>query len=208
MTGMPASWIRRDFSTVGVTQYRPGRELAAVQAHLVGRALLCIDVSGSMSGAPLRAAVEGGLDFLGEAASAHYRCGLILWNGEVVVHLPTGTSQRKVEARLRAAAATGGTRLAPAVRAATAELGPLTGDRVVCVFGDGGIADPGPTEEAAAQARALGIRFVVRGLGSHASDSLASALHADGPPAERTIEDVGGVRRGIASMVASLRTPR
>jgi len=208
VTGVPASWIRRDFSTVGVTQYRPGRQLAAVQAHLVGRALLCIDVSGSMSGEPLHAAVEGGLDFLSEARSAHYRCGLILWNDQVVVHLPTGTSQRKVEARLRAAVASGGTSLAPAVSAATTELGPLTGDRVVCVFGDGGIGDPGPAEEAAARARGMGIRFVVRGLGPHASDSLASALDADGPRADRTIEDVGGVRRGIASMVESLRARR
>jgi len=205
---MTATWVRRDFGGTGVTQYKPGRHLNAIRAHLLGRALLCIDVSGSMSGAPLLAAIEGGGDFLDEAAAAGYRCGLVLWDHDVVAHLPTTSNLSAVRSRLNAASVSGGTALSPAIRVAIAELGPMTGDRVVCVFGDGGIGDPGPTADLAAQARALGIRFVVRGLGVGASTSLTTALQPDGDEAGRTIHGVGDMRRGIASMVRDMTTGR
>jgi Mg-chelatase subunit ChlD len=202
---MVASWVRRTYTAAGVTQYPPGPHLAAIAAQLAGRALLCIDVSGSMSGSPLRAAIDGGLDFLAEATEASYRCGLVLWSDTVNLHLPTDTPVDTVAAHLRTAAIRGGTLLAPTVRAAIDELGPMTGDRVVCVFSDGGIGDPGPTTEAAAEARALGIRFVVRGLGRTASASLADALRPDGEAADQIIDGVDGMRRGIASMAREMR---
>lgn len=205
---MVASWIRRDFADVGVTQYRPGPHLAAVQHHYLGRAVLCIDVSGSMSGAPLRAAIDGGLDFLTEARQARYDCGLVLWNSQVVAHLPTSSPDTRVRAQLRAAVSSGGTALAPALRVAIDELGPLSGDRVVCVFGDGGIGDTALAEQLAAQARALGIRFVVRGLGSGAGSGLARVLTPDEQDATQTVQHVGDLRRGIASMAADLRLGR
>lgn len=203
------SWVRRDFGGVGVTQYRPGPQLAAVQEHFLARALLCIDVSGSMWGAPLAAAIEGGLDFLTEAEKAGYRCGLVLWHHDMDVYLPTTTSPEKVRARLRTARADGGNQLRPTLRAAIKELGPMTGDRVVCVFGDGDVGDEAHTAADAAQARALGIRFVVRGLGSGASGCLSRTLTPDEPDAPtQTVDDVGTLRRGIASMAASLRAGR
>jgi len=200
-----ASWVRRTYTAAGVTQYPPGPHLAAIAAHHTGKALLCIDVSGSMSGAPLGAAIEGGLDFLAEAGEAGYRCGLVLWSDTVNLHLPTDTPADVVTARLRAAGICGGTLLAPTVRAAIDELGPLTGDRVVCVFSDGGIGDPAPTAEAADKARALGIRFVVRGLGCTASAGLAAALRPDGEAADQTIDGIDGMRREIASMAREMR---
>jgi len=207
---MVASWVRRNFDGVGVTQYKPGRHLEAVQDHFRGRALLCIDVSGSMHGAPLRAAVEGGLDFLAEAREAHYATGLVLWDHTVKVHLPTTAQPDRVRAALRSATCTGGTDLAPALRAAIKELGPMSGDRVVCVFGDGDIGNPAETEKLAKKARALGIRFVVRGLGDRSSRSLARVLTPDGGEEvrEQTVRDVGDLRRGIASMALSLRLRR
>lgn len=205
---MAASWVRRDFSGVGVTQYRPGPQLAAVQRHYLGRVLLCIDVSGSMSGAPLRAAIEGGLDFLTEARQAHYECGLVLWHHDVEAYLPTSTPFDEVVARLRSARSTGGNQLRPTLARAIAELGPLTGDRVVCVFGDGDVGDETATAAAAAEARALGIRFVVRGLGVHAGACLARSLTPDEQDGARTVTGVGDLRRGIASMAASLRRRR
>jgi Mg-chelatase subunit ChlD len=192
-----------------VTQYRPGQHLAAVQEHFLGTALLCIDVSGSMYGEPLDAAVAGGLDFLREAEQAGYRCGLVLWHHDIDVQLPTTARPADVRARLRAATASGGNDLTPTLRAAIAELGPRHGDRVVCVFGDGDVGDEASTAAEAARARALGIRFVVRGLGAGASACLARTLTPDEPDLpDRTVADVGTLRRGIASMAASLRAPR
>ncbi|MGI9004307.1 MAG: vWA domain-containing protein [Pseudonocardia sp.] len=205
---MVASWVRRDFAGIGVTQYRPGPHLAAVQEHYRGRALLCIDVSGSMSGVPLCAAIEGGLDFLTEARQARYACGLVLWDDTVVAHLPTSSPDATVRRRLRAATGGGGTALAPTLRVVIDELGPLSGDRVVCVFSDGAIGDAVLAEQLAMQARALGIRFVVRGLGSGASSGLARALTPGEHETKQTVHDVGDLRRGIASMVADMRQRR
>jgi len=205
---MVATWVKKVFDGVGVTQYPAGPHRKAIADHYGGRALLCIDVSGSMSGQRLRAAIDGGGDFLTEATEAGYRCGLVLWDDRVVVHLRTGTPLPLLRARLLVAASRGGTMLAPTVQAAIDELGELTGDRVVCVFSDGGIGDPGPTGVLAARARALGIRFVVRGLGPMAGSGLATVLEPDGDAAEQVITDVGGLRRGIASMVADMRSGR
>lgn len=203
---MAATWVRRSFAGLGVTQYPVGRHAKAIAAHLSGRALLCIDVSGSMSGDRLSAAIAGGRDFLTEAVEAGYRCGLVLWDDHVVAHFTTDSPLALVTARLLAARAGGGTMLAPTVQAAIDELGALTGDRVVCVFSDGGIGDPGPTATLAARARALGIRFVVRGLGPTAGPGLAAVLQPEGDAAEQVIADMGDMRRGIASMVADLRS--
>lgn len=207
---MIASWVRKDFGgAVGVTQYPPGPHLRAVQDHFRGRALLCIDVSWSMEGERLAAAVAGAQDFLTEAAEAHYACGLVLWNSRVVTHLPTNSEPSTVRNALRVARAGGGTTLAPTLRAAIKELGPIGGDRVVCVFSDGAINDAAQAERLAAEARALGIRFVVRALGSGASKSLVNVLRpAQDDAAARTIASVRDVRRGIASMVADLRKKR
>jgi Mg-chelatase subunit ChlD len=204
---MVASWVRREFGAVGVTQFPLGRHLRAAQDHFRGRALLCIDVSGSMAGEPLAEAVAGGADFLSEAREAHYDIGLVLWAGKVKIHLPTTADDDSVRAALLRARAGGGTQLAPALQVAIGELGALTGDRVVCVFGDGVIADTEEAEELAAQARALGIRFVVRGLGERASRNLAQVLTPEGGEVSRTqtVREVGDLRRGIASMVADLQ---
>jgi hypothetical protein len=205
---MVASWVRRNFDGVGVTQYKPGRHLEAVQDHYCGKALLCIDVSYSMEGAPLRAAVDGGLDFLSEARTAYYKCGLVLWAGRVVTHLRTNTDHEKVRGRLRSARPGYGTALAPTLRAAIKELGPMSGDRVVCVFSDGIIPDATEAARLAKRARALGIRFVVRGLGDEAGRSLGRILRPDQEDAAETIRNVGDLRRGIASMAVSLRAGR
>lgn len=205
---MVASWVRRHFSGVGVTQYRPGPHLPAVQEHFRCQALLCIDVSGSMSGAPLRAAIDGGLDFLAEARQARYDCGLILWDHRVVAYLPTTTSDARVRAWLRAATGGGGTALALPLQVAIAELGPLAGDRVVCVFSDGSISDPVAAERHAAHAHALGIRFVVRGLGPAASSGLTRLLTPGEQDAAQTVRAVEDLRRGIASMATEPRAPQ
>ena len=47
---MVSDWIRRSFDAVGVTQYKPGKHLAALQEPHLGKVILCIDVSSSMSG--------------------------------------------------------------------------------------------------------------------------------------------------------------
>ncbi len=202
---MAAGWVRRNYDSVGVTQYRPGRHLREVQDHYLGKVLLCIDVSGSMSGEPLRQAVAGGLGFVDEALDAHYRCGLLLWSDKVDVHVPLAAGEGRIRAALRTASICGGTCLAPALQVVIAELAPLTGDRVCCIFSDGDISDTQLAAHLAERARSAGIRFVVRGLGAGAALGLSDVVGAEGDRTEQVVADIGQLRGGIASMARSLR---
>jgi hypothetical protein len=161
-----------------------------------------------MAGARLQAAIEGGLDFLRQATEARYTCGLILSGGKVERHLPTTTPRTKVEPALKQARLGEYTRLTPALKSATRELGSLKGDRVICVFGDGGIADAAEATRAADKARKLGIRFVVRGLGDHASASLGRVLTPGIKNAGQTVGSVADMRRSIASMAVEVLASR
>jgi Mg-chelatase subunit ChlD len=74
-----ADWIRRPFSSPGLTQIPPGRHLRALQDRFGGgTVMLCIDVSGSMDGKPILEAVRGARTFVDEAVEARYRVGVLL----------------------------------------------------------------------------------------------------------------------------------
>ncbi|HEY6793022.1 MAG TPA: hypothetical protein VI365_37510, partial [Trebonia sp.] len=63
-----ASWIRRSFTSPGLTQIPPGPHLGKLQGKYGGgTVMLCIDVSGSMDGRPLTEAVRGARTFVVEA---------------------------------------------------------------------------------------------------------------------------------------------
>jgi Mg-chelatase subunit ChlD len=203
-----SSWTRRRFDGVGLTQSPPGPHLAALQARYGGTVLLCIDVSGSMTGEPLRQAIAGGGEFLAEAEKAHYRCGLVLWSNTVIRYVPPNTPVRKVRAALEAAVASGGTTLSPALRLGTKELGPLTGDRVLCVFSDGGISDRREAAELARRLCAMGVRIIVRGLGHGAATALAELACPGDEDDQRMIAKVAEIGSGIASMARGLTIRR
>jgi predicted metal-dependent peptidase len=195
---MTAAWVRRDYSAIGVTQSPPGPHLRALQSRYTGKVLLCIDVSGSMSGHPLRQAVAGAREFFAEAVAAHYDVGLILWSDSVVTHVPLSAETDGVSRALDAAHIVGGTNVTPCLELGIRDLGPLTGDRVMAVFGDGDIGNVKRAKDAAGRAAALGIRIIVRGLGTGAARSLEQiATEHDGPT---VIESADAIRTGIASM--------
>jgi Mg-chelatase subunit ChlD len=203
-----SSWTRGRFDGVGLTQSPPGPHLAALQARYGGTALLCIDVSGSMTGEPLHQAIAGADKFLTEAEKAHYRCGLVLWSNAVIRYVPPNTPLRKVRAILEAASAAGGTKLSPALRLGVEELSPLTGDRVLCVFSDGGISDRQEAAELARRLCATGVRIIVRGLGHNAATVLAELTCPEDEDTERLINKVTDIGSGIASMARGLSTRR
>jgi Mg-chelatase subunit ChlD len=206
MTG----WVRREYGGIGVTQYRPGPHLAAVQEPYQGKVLLCIDISGSMAErAGLRTRLEeakrGARQFVEEAIVAHYKVGLVLWNHTMAVHVPLSADSAKLETVLRAARPTGGTDIVPTLELGVRELGHLTGDRVMAIFGDG---DLGPREAAVRAAREVarhGIRIVTRGLGPASARDLAEIATADG--AADAIES-GDIASGIAAMVKAVTIRR
>ena len=134
-----SSWVRSNFDGIGLTQSPPGKYLEVLQRQYGGTVLLCIDVSGSMSGEPLRQAIKGGEQFLREAVDAHYKCGLVLWNHQVERYVAPDTRHSKVLGVLRNAESTGGNDLVPTLLVAKKLFQPPRDDRVLCIFGDGDI---------------------------------------------------------------------
>ncbi|MET9227611.1 vWA domain-containing protein [Lentzea sp. NPDC003310] len=204
-----SSWIRRDFDGIGLTQAPPGPHLAAVQARYGGTVLLCIDVSWSMEGKPLREAISGGVAFLEEADRAHYDCGLILWSRRVERSLPPSTPLRKVIGSLRDAKLGGGTDVVPALKRCKEIYEQMRGDRVVCIFSDGEIPRIGAAERLARELCEMGVRIVVRGLGPKAARTLGRLTCPGGDDdTGQVIVDVADLRAGIASMAGGLTKNR
>lgn len=199
-----ASWIRRAFCAPGLTQIPPGPHLRSIQDRFGGTVMLCIDVSGSMSGSPLVEAVRGAGQFVTEAITAHYRIGVILWDdGVAAVAEPTSDGLAATQV-LDTARIRGGTNLLPGLTRCHKVLGGFTGDRVVALFGDG---DLGPQRDEVlarvARMKAENIRFVTRGLGSYAAQVFGEISDED--PWSATIADVLDLAEGIANMATTLK---
>ena len=199
-----ANWIRRSFSAPGLTQIPPGPHLRAVQDRFGGTVMLCIDVSGSMSGTPLIEAVRGARQFVAEAIAAHYKIGVILWDTGVAALAEPTPDDRAATAVLDDAHICGGTNLLPALIRCHDVLDSFTGDRVVAVFGDG---DVGPNRDnvlaRVARMKGENIRFVTRGLGPYAAHEFGEI--SDEEPSTAAIDDVTNLANGIAGMAASLK---
>lgn len=207
MSDRPAvapSWIRRSFTAPGLTQIPPGPHLRAVQERFGGTVMLCIDVSGSMTGAPLVQAVAGARQFVTEAVAAHYKIGVILWDDGVAAVAEPTSDGLAATGVLDAAWIRGGTNLLPGLIQCHQVLDGFTGDRVVALFGDG---DLGPQRDEVlarvARMKAENIRFVTRGLGSYAARVFGEISDED--PASATIADVSDLAAGIANMAGALQ---
>jgi uncharacterized protein (DUF58 family) len=201
-----ASWIRRSFTSPGLTQIPPGPHLGKLQnKYGGGTVMLCLDVSYSMEGKPLREAVRGAHAFVLEAVEARYKVGVLLWASEVIDYSEPSPDEKPALRLLDRARPFGGTNLLPALELTHQILDRFKGDldRVVAVFGDG---DLGPRDHVLAKAarmKAEDIRFVTRGLGRSAAQEFAELATEQDPDVE-----VGGVddlAEGIAAMATSLK---
>lgn len=202
-----ADWIRRSFTAAGLTQIPPGPHLRKLQGRYGGGVvMLCIDVSGSMDGKPIREAVRGAGTFVTEAVEARYEVGVLLWNTGVV-DLAEPDADGKAARRLldRTKNAAGGTSLLEPLERCHRLLDQFTDapDRVAAIFGDG---DLGPRSQVLAKValmKAEDIRFVTRGLGRQAAAAFGEISSEE--PSSASIEDVAELADGIATMAASLK---
>src|SRR5260370_41255526 len=108
-----ADWVRRSFTSVGLSQIPPGAHFRALQDRFGGGAvLLCIDVSSTMDGKPILEAVRGAKKFVGEAVEARYKVGVMLWNTRVIdLAEPTADGKAAMKLLARTKNASGGTSL-------------------------------------------------------------------------------------------------
>ncbi|MEV6555204.1 vWA domain-containing protein [Nocardia sp. NPDC051756] len=157
-----------------MTQYPVGPYLGKIQAGFGGVVILCIDVSGSMSGSPLESAVQGAKKFAEEAILAHYEVGVTLWNHSIAASIEPKRELSPVIRFLGGATSCGGTDINDALQAAhdllrgrSAEI-----DRVVAIFGDGDLGDRDRAIVKAAAMRADDIRILTLGLGRESARAL------------------------------------
>ncbi len=198
------AWIRRSFDAPGLTQYPTGPHLDAVQARFGGSVVLCLDVSGSMSGAPLEQAVQGCRRFVDEALRAAYDVAVLLWDHRVVGATGPTRDRRELDDFLGAASAHGGTDVVPALQRARRLLDGLGGDRVVAIFGDGDLGDEAGARVTSAAMRGEGIRIITCGLGLASADSLdAISTETTGGGPRMALAD--SIADSIAGMATGLR---
>jgi uncharacterized protein (DUF58 family) len=200
-----ADWIRRSFTAAGLTQIPSGPGLVVLQSRFGGTVMLCIDVSGSMNGAPVLEAVRGAREFVAEAVAAHYRVGVMLWNTDVVALAePSADGSAASQLLGTVTGAYGGNYLITPLNRCHRILDQYSGDRVVALFGDGDLTPKGLVLDKVALMKAANIRFVTRGLGPVAAREFALVSSED--PSAVEVRQVENLAAGIASMAASLKT--
>jgi Mg-chelatase subunit ChlD len=199
-------WIRRSFTSAGLTQIPPGPHLAALQdKYGGGTVMLCLDVSYSMDGKPLREAVRGAHEFVLEAVAARYKVGVLLWASSVIDYSEPSLDEKPALTLLEGAKAQGGTNLLPALELTHQVLDRFKSDpdRVVAVFGDGALGPRDRVLEKAARMKSEDIRFVTRGLGHRSAREFAELASEQDAGVE-----VGGVddlAESIAAMATGLK---
>jgi Mg-chelatase subunit ChlD len=199
-----ATWTRRSFDAPGLTQYPVGRHLESVQARFGGSVVLCLDVSGSMSGSPLAQAVHGCRRFVEEAMRDAYEVAVLFWDHDVVGYTPLTRDRAEPDAFLRTAVIRGGTNIVPALHQAHALLADRRGDRVVAIFGDGDLGDAAGARAKADLMRAEHIRILTCGLGLASAESLDTISTETGGAGPRTA-DPNDIADSIAGMATGLR---
>ena len=195
--------MRRPFTAPGLTQIPPGPHLGALQGRFGGTVMLCIDVSGSMDGTPIREAIRGAREFVAEAVAAHYNVGVMLWNTQVVeLAEPTADGVAALRTLEPVDRAFGGNSLLGPLQRCHQILDGFTGDRVVALFGDGDLTPRDQVLVKVAQMKSENIRFVTRGLGPLAAREFGDISSDEASTAEVVrVEDLAA---GIASMATSL----
>lgn len=195
------AWLRRQFESVGLTQHPVGKHLSKVQDKFGGSVILCLDVSGSMSGRPLSQAVVGCRRFIEEAHEAHYQVGLVFWNHGVESHVQIMKETGPLFSLLKRASASGGTNIVPTLELVEQELAGHDGDRVVAIFGDGDLGNKRAAENAAQRLRSQNIRIITCGLGQSSAESLSAIADEE----ELRVASGDTIGESIAGMAAGLK---
>ena len=206
-----ADWIRRSFSSAGLTQIPPGSHFGALQNRFGGgTVMLCIDVSGSMDGRPILEAVRGAKKFVDEAVEARYKVGVMLWNTQVVdLAEPAADGKTAMKLLARTKNASGGTSLLDPLHRCHQILDRFKGDpdRVVAIFSDGAFGSREQVLAKVTQMKSEDIRFVTRGLGREAAREFAEVSSED-DTSSVAVDDVDKLAEGIAAMASSLKSRR
>ena len=177
-----------------------------IQSRLGGSVILCLDVSGSMMGAPLRQAVEGCVKFVEQALDAGYEVSVLFWHHGIDGFTPLTRDRTVLVDYLGQARAGGGNNICPTLQHAEIELAPRAGDLVVAIFGDGDLGNASAAQLAAERLRDKNIRILTCGLGQASAESLDAISTEEGAAPRTASGDT--IAATIAGMATRLRRHR
>lgn len=199
-----ATWVRKSFESHGLTQHKPGPHLSKIQELAAGWVVLCIDISGSMSGSPIRQACDGARRFLAEAAQNGYRVALLEWHHDVGGYHGFDTGLARIDAILKQGlTASGGNNIVPTLDLCEREMGDYRGDRVVAIFGDGDLGDPDSAKRKAETLHQKGIRILTLGLGAGSASALSVISNED--RTQPRMVEADRLADGIAGLAGALK---
>ncbi len=162
-------------------------------AHVRRTAMIVVDTSGSMAGAPLAEVKQAAMAFLAQVP-ADVSVGLVSFADSAQVNQRPTLDRQAVRARVAALTASGSTTLYDGLRLALAQL-PPAGERLLCVLSDG--ADTASRASLASVTAAIrGARVTTELVGFRTDPAQTATLR-------RLAADVGG-RLIPASDVRSL----
>jgi uncharacterized protein with von Willebrand factor type A (vWA) domain len=196
-------WIRRSFDSQGMTQYPTGKHLRAIQDHMGGAVVLCLDVSGSMYPERLAQAVSGCERFIAEALDAFYQVEMLFWNQGVAQHTTLVRDKGQLLSFLQSARSQGGNDIVPTLLHAEKVLEGLVGDRVVAIFGDGDLGNVERARNESERLVAKNIRILTCGLGEASAQGL-NTISTEISDTPRTAQ-ADTIAQTIADMAAGLR---
>ena len=136
------------------------------------RIYLLMDVSASMTGAPLDEAQEAARAFVDRCDFTSAEVGLIAFSDQVTLQAAASDNARKVQAAIARLAAEGTTNLADAIELARAQLIDNDRRRYVVILTDGYPDAPDAAAREAALTRDAGIEIVAIGTGDADLDYL------------------------------------
>lgn len=196
-------WLKRAYDSAGLTQFPTGRHLEKVQALFGGSVILCLDVSGSMSGSRLTQAVRGCKLFVTEALDVGYRVGGVLWDSQVVASTRSPSRNRnELDDLFSSARSGGGTNVLPALEHCERLFDGRTGDLVIAIFGDGDLGDAAGARAKAQSLLEKNIRVITCGLGETSAEQLGTISSESTAPRVAQANDIADA---IAGMAAGLK---
>lgn len=163
------SWVERP----------PDMTQEMVPSHIV--VYLCIDVSGSMSGAPLAEAQRAAEHFVGGMDLSSSSVGLIAFGSQATLQTPASQNARHIRQAIQSLSMTGSTNMADAFRMAHQEFAAYSSDdpRFIVLLTDGDPDSRDATKQAAQRCRADGIDVVTIGTSGADQAFLAQLASTD-----------------------------
>ena len=156
---------------------QPPAEEEFIPSHI--SIFLVIDVSGSMSGAPLREAKNAGKEFVKKCDLAHMSIGVIEFGSRANLIIAPNQNAKKINTAIEKLSISGSTNMTDAIQTTHRELNNVDDPRFIVLLTDGSPNSRSDAENAALAARNDGIEIIAIGTGGADKEYLKRISSSD-----------------------------